>query len=476
MDPFSRGSPGLTGRGPPQPSFSSFSSPFPSSSSIRPRRDPPTSHPARPSPGPHPPTPPSLPGFPILPGQQPIDPARKITPPEEKEIHTGDVQPTATNERKSPYNEAYEYYQECKALAHPLFAAAPFERRRRRRPLEDYEKPLVIKMSVGDWIELRHDLDLDSKDESYPRFSFDASTSTLIIQCVPNPIHQSITSILNEEIMMSKATVPVNLRQQTRLLFGQDFQSFRGRWSGSKKRPDLGLQVRNVNNVMELKWVLEVGFSETVKQLGNYIRLWLEGSSQVSMVTIVKFYETPSYRCPFPKDPIYNDNGEELDTLETLGIPPDTGDILGEDVVFEGEYGPATYKTLTWVGEISEIWMETWVPGADGKALQRGIAEDLIRADQIQLDFGDLLPHGYPQAITIDLGQFRSGLKDCIREMVVARCVEAVEDYKKRMATDEVTETIITRDKATDTLSSRHLVIKPVCYTNRTLSSSTNYY
>ncbi|KAK3944561.1 hypothetical protein QBC46DRAFT_337602, partial [Diplogelasinospora grovesii] len=73
------------------------------------------------------------------------------------------------NEFVSPYDEAYTYYQECKALSRPSSTTTPSEYRRlrrRRRPLEEYEKPLVIKMSARDWSKLRHDLDLDSKDES----------------------------------------------------------------------------------------------------------------------------------------------------------------------------------------------------------------------------------------------------------------------------------------------------------------------
>ncbi|THC94127.1 hypothetical protein EYZ11_006376 [Aspergillus tanneri] len=409
MDPFSRGLPGLTGRGLPSHHFHHR---FHRLCRITNSRQ-------------------VISLVDDVTYRQPLDPTRKITPPEEKEMHARDKQQPAASASKfkSPYDEAYAYYHECKAWAHPRVATAPFER---RRPLEDYEKQLAIKMSVGDWNKLRRDLDLDSKDESYPRFSFDASTSTLIIQCMPSPIHQSISSILIEEIMISKAAVPVNLRRQTQALFDEDFKSFGGQWSGSDKRPDLGIGVRNANNEMELKWVLEVGFSETYKQLKNDIRLWLEGSSEVSMVTIVKFCETPSYRCPFPRDPIYGDDEEELDTLQALGIPSDVREILKKDVVFEGEYGPATYKRLTWVGKISEVWMETWVRGADGKAVQRGIAEDLMQADQVQLDFGDLLPHGYPQTITIDLEQFRSILKDSICKMAVNRCMDAIKDYKER--------------------------------------------
>ena len=170
MEPFSRDPPSLTGYGTLQ--LSSSSSYYPQSSGHigRSQRHLPRSrsHPARTSPGPyplpkpstspgvpsHPLTPPALPGVPVIPGQQPIDAARKITPPEEKDIHAQDEQPAVVDEYKSPYDEAFEYIQECKGLRPPC------------RHLEDYEKPLAIKISIRDWMKLSHDLDLNSEDES----------------------------------------------------------------------------------------------------------------------------------------------------------------------------------------------------------------------------------------------------------------------------------------------------------------------
>jgi hypothetical protein len=247
---------------------------------------------------------------------------------------------------------------------------------------------------------------------------------------MPSPIHQSITSVLNDGIMTSRAPLPANLRQRTRILWEEKFVSFGGRWSGSEKEPDLGIEVLNADDEWELKWVCEVGFSETYEQLKSDVRLWLEGGSQVSMVTIVRFCETPRYRCPLP---IYNDEtGEELDPREAAEIPSDYRAIRAKDVILEGDYGPATYKGLTWVERISEVRMETWMRDADGRATQRGNPIDLMQADQLELEFGNFLPPGYPQSITIDLEEFRSCLQHSIRKMAVVRCAEAIKAYRKR--------------------------------------------
>jgi hypothetical protein len=75
----------------------------------------------------------------------------KITPPEDKE--TPEIAAS-----KSPYDHAYAFVQECIA---------------RRRgdldsygPLEDYERPVAIKISEEDWIKLRSNLNLEESDDA----------------------------------------------------------------------------------------------------------------------------------------------------------------------------------------------------------------------------------------------------------------------------------------------------------------------
>jgi hypothetical protein len=243
-----------------------------------------------------------------------------------------------------------------------------------------------------------------------------------------SPIHQSIISHLNDEIITSRATLPAYLRQQTQVLWGQKFDAFEDQRSNSEKLPDLSIRVCNTDNEMELKWVLEVGDSETYEHLKNDIQLWLEGGS-VTQVTIVRFCETPRYCRPLP---IYDETGEELDPRKVLGIPLDFKAIRQKDVTLEGDYGPASYKGLRWVEQISEVWMETWVRDIHDKAIQCSNRIDLLRANKVELEFGDFVPPGYPQTITINLEEFRLNLQRSIQEMAVARCRKALRDYLKR--------------------------------------------
>jgi hypothetical protein len=140
-------------------------------------------------------------------------------------------------------------------------------------------------------------------------------------------------------------------------------------------------------------------------------------------VVLVKFVEVPKYRCLVAKD----------QDPEEIGIPLDQRAIRMEDVALDGEYGPATYKGLRWVGEITKANMETWVRDVDGKAVQQGNRKDLLRDAQAQISMGDFLPPGYPPTITLDLDRFRLLLRREIKELAVERCREAVIRYQERI-------------------------------------------
>jgi hypothetical protein len=133
---------------------------------------------------------------------------RKITPPEEHKIHTSE-EPAVAEEHRSPYEQAERYVKEYRAWMKP--GSSQYL----SRPLEDYETSLRIKISMGDWIKLDQKLDQEESDDLYPRLSYNAATSTLIIECSPSPLYQLITSIIYEELTYSKATVSRDLRNQT---------------------------------------------------------------------------------------------------------------------------------------------------------------------------------------------------------------------------------------------------------------------
>jgi hypothetical protein len=232
---------------------------------------------------------------------------------------------------------------------------------------------------------------------------------------MPSPLHQSITSILTEQFIVSKATLPQDLQRQTSVSWETTINDFGDNWSGSEKRPDMSLEVRNASRRLELKWVVEAGLSETYDQLVEDAQLWLEGHPTVAMVVLIKFCEVPRYRCPV----LFDQNPEEL------GIPLNLEAIKAAEVTMEGQLGPATYKGLQWVGKISEVFMEIWVKDGDGRAVRQGNREDLLQVGQFQLSFGNILPPGYPQTITLPLDHFHVLLENKITWIIGSSCISA---------------------------------------------------
>ena len=126
------------------PYFGSYDPPQLSS---RPQHDRPTFYP---------PSPPTSHGIPHRPNQ-PIHTIRKITPPEDKEVHARDQNVTAKG-FKSPYDEAYSYIENCRRsrLGNRLFSNSQ----------EIPEMPRRIKMPTEDWARLCHDFNLGETDEA----------------------------------------------------------------------------------------------------------------------------------------------------------------------------------------------------------------------------------------------------------------------------------------------------------------------
>ncbi|KAI1762647.1 hypothetical protein GGR53DRAFT_468090 [Hypoxylon sp. FL1150] len=283
---------------------------------------------------------------------------------EKREFCAGDGKPTTAAEHKSPYDEAYSYVQECRSW--PKNEDTTFHL---HRPLEDYEAPFAIKMSIEDWTKLSSELERES-DETW----------------------------------------------------GVDQNKFKGRGSSSGMQPALAIEVYDGNGVKKTRWVLETGFWEPYENLVRDARVWLEGGSDVGMVMLVKFTETPKYRFPIN----INDVIDDVNKLEDLGIPLDRRQIAYEDVFLEEPFGPARYRGFTWVGQITEAFMEIWIRNGNNKAIQYGDRQDLLSMAQAYVSFEGIFPSGYFEGITLDLEMFRSTLREEIQELASWRCRELV--------------------------------------------------
>ncbi|KAI9765673.1 MAG: hypothetical protein M1840_007231 [Geoglossum simile] len=334
---------------------------------------------------------------------------RNITPPEGK-VTLGEEQCAVVKEFKSPYDQARESIDHFKNW-HSGAKIKPGS-------LEDYESNLSMKMSIKEWIRLKDDPNISETDEKFPRYSYNSFTSTLIIQFIPSPVHESITSIFTRGINAAQESLPYPLQARIAAVANQDFDCFGGQYFGSDKTPDLGVLFENAAGDREIKLVLEIGLSETYEELVQDAMMWLEGTHEVSTVVLVKFEETPAYRCPT------RNLGDE--DFENLGFPGPL-ELRGSNFHLDDEYGPAIYKGLAWVGRISAAFMEAWKRDpVTGLAVQNGDRIDIhmptnLPQLQFQLsDFLDVAPEN-ERTISFRWDDFRISLKHSIKELAVSR-------------------------------------------------------
>lgn len=64
---------------------------------------------------------------------------------------------------------------------------------------------------------------------------------------------------------------------------GEAYNLFHGSYQGSKKVADLAVKFRDHSGDLEVKFVLEIGFSESYEQLAREARLLIDGTSTVSV-------------------------------------------------------------------------------------------------------------------------------------------------------------------------------------------------
>lgn len=243
---------------------------------------------------------------------------------------------------------------------------------------------------------------------------------------MPSPLHEAISTLFDAQICDTRATLPQKLRMTIYTKLGQEYTGFEGRWEDSESRPDLAIEAENALGEPVVKFVLKVGFADTYEDLVRDAQLWLEGRSEVSMFVLVKFKETPAYRCPASLD----------DDMEQPGIPLKGSEVRFNDVTAEGEYGPVLYQGKLWVGHISEVFMEFWTRDADGVAKRHGDRIDLLHpAGPIQFQLSNFLTINPEddRTISLDFDSFRHLLRRAIKQLAVDRCRRMLRDRAKRL-------------------------------------------
>lgn len=277
--------------------------------------------------------------------------------PVKNEVSYRSSQRATVAEYKSPYDQARDYVKHFTCWNKPgeIPSIGSDE-------IDSYEKPFSVQMPFDDWVKLSNDLQLSETEQRleslenltysaynlrYPKYGYNASISTLIIKCMPSPVHESAIDIINSGFIVAREGLPPE--SDFGISTGEEFLGFEGQYAGSLKVPDLAVEFTDAALGSRPKFIVEVGLSETYDDLLQDAKLWLEGTDYVSIVVLVKFVETPKYES-------LNLRTKDLVDRNFLKAP-DLNELHFE---MRGEYGPVQYKGIQWAGVISEAFLEVW--------------------------------------------------------------------------------------------------------------------
>ncbi|KAG0638991.1 hypothetical protein HOY80DRAFT_922168 [Tuber brumale] len=288
---------------------------------------------------------------------------------------------------------------------------------------ESRENGLTMEMSMRRFLDFKKALDIDN-DEKFPRYSYDTSSSLLTIQCMSSPIHEKVVSTVSEGFNLARTSLPDSLRRKIDIVGNQQYTGFRGAYDGSEKTPHTAVEITNAAGVVEVKFVLEVGFTETYDNLVQDAKKWIEGREAACVVMIVKMEENPVYKCPT--------RTFSNDEFSQLGFPPKL-EIDERTFTLEGPYGPAYYKGLRWVGGVTgfmEIWRRDPVTKLatlmlPGRINLLNMANTRYTHFRLQ-DFMDISVDN--DHIPINWADYISTLGRYIKQVAADRCRRAIRD------------------------------------------------
>ncbi|KAL1965263.1 hypothetical protein VTN77DRAFT_5865 [Rasamsonia byssochlamydoides] len=296
-------------------------------------------------------------------------------------------------------------------------------------------------MPREDWSKLSTDLRFSETDQKYPQYEYNASTSNLVIKLMPTPVHDAIVPIFMNGFFRARDDLPEDIKWSATLSTNENFNDFAGEYSGSQKVTDLNFMVEDASGTDQPRFILEIGHSETYEELLEDAKLWLNGNHNVSVVVLVKLIETPAYHCPL-RHPDTNDRIR-------LGIPAGPSQLRGEDFLMAGEYGPITYRGLTWMGKMSEVFMEVWRRDlTSGVLVQEGPRIDLLspaaNLSHVTFQRSDFVPIQpiHDNTIRFEWQEFHHQLKKAMRRLAVFRCRQMI-NITGEISTDRLVDIVI---------------------------------
>ena len=139
------------------------------------------------------------------------------------------------------------------------------------------------------------------------------------------------------------------------------FDNFGEKWAGSFKKLDFAIAWENDTGDTDIHTIIEVGVSQSKKQLRKVMKTYFERAPQISRVILIDVIETPKYVQP------ENFDINQLKNVKTTEFRIDS------------EQGPVWYKGTQWIGHNTISW-EVW-------------ERDLKSGDPIQIFEATIIPN-----------------------------------------------------------------------------------
>lgn len=201
---------------------------------------------------------------------------------------------------------------------------------------------------------------------SWPSISFNSRSCIGIIQWMPSPVHEILASPFIESNGLAKQDLRSETTRQLAVVGPQRVGAFTGAYEGSKKEPDVLFKYKGQDHKVLYTAVVEIGFTETYKELIDDTKIWIEGNRDIRTVILIKVEENPRYHSPTGK--IEDDEVKDLrfPNLKSL----DTSMVIPEDP--NDSFGPLQINNLVWVNKMG-VFLEIWKRDAvNGEAKQKG--------------------------------------------------------------------------------------------------------
>lgn len=338
-----------------------------------------------------------------------------------------------------------------------------------------HTRPLSIHLTDDLWTEF-----LDARDSAthgsdsfllHLRFTYDASTSTLITRCMPSPIHDAVQVFFQRRLKRLIIERRISYADSTRfeLQTGTDVGRFTGDRAGSRKQPDVAVIAAGDDDEDDLNSdfplvAVEVGFSEGYDALKDDMELWLVGSEgKVRVVVLISLLETPQYQAhQFLSDDDEQSAGDAHASTayvaETLSENYSSGASSAAPIFSvvvtppppPAPYGPYLHNDLILVGKITgflELWRLDPTTMLPVRTMYRNIfpigspphANDTFELTMLDL-FGwpDRVPQGCTpdESVVFELAEYRKVVAKAVLRFARLR-LDKVEKEKRKIREGE---------------------------------------